>query len=92
MKLGEVLYIIYTDSAGERGSLLSWDVSKDHSKPKSFILFLRVTRFIPSSSGSVPLITICSVALRRDFAKQRVQEELNERWETVVRTPHLFPN
>ena len=69
MKLGEVLYIIYTDSAGERGGLLSWDVSKDHSKPKSFILFLRVIRLIPNSSGFVPLITIWNVPLRRDFGK-----------------------
>jgi len=47
------LYVIYTDSAGEREGLLSWDVSKDHSKPNPFILFLRVIRLIPNSSGFV---------------------------------------
>ena len=52
MKLREVLHIIYTDSASERGSSLL-GCFQDHSKPKSFILFLRVIRLIPNSSGSV---------------------------------------
>ena len=69
IKLREVLYIIYIDSAKGRGGLLSCDVYKYHSRAKSFSFFLRVTQLIPNSSGFVPLITIWNVPLRRDFGK-----------------------
>ena len=54
MKLRGVLHIIYTDSASERGSSFL-GCFQDHSKLKSFILFLRVIRLIPNSSGFRPV-------------------------------------